>query len=125
MPPARWVMDLKGQRKAIGKYLKNGYAKLGMDMNFAQNNVFELYETETKAPGYLLFHAGAGADIINSKKRTVCTITLAVNNITDVAYQNSLSRLRYAPVNNTTGRQGIFNPGRNFSVMVAVPLSLK
>ncbi|MBC7553281.1 MAG: TonB-dependent receptor [Taibaiella sp.] len=125
MPPARWVMDLRGQRKAIGKYLKNGYAKLGMDMNFAQNNVFELYETETKAPGYLLFHAGAGADIINSKKRTVCTITLAVNNITDVAYQNSLSRLRYAPVNNTTGRQGIFNPGRNFSVMVAVPLSLK
>ena len=43
----------------------------------------------------------------------------------DVAYQNHLSRLKYAAVNNVTGRQGVFNMGRNFSVKVNVPLEWK
>jgi iron complex outermembrane receptor protein len=41
----------------------------------------------------------------------------------DEAYQNHLSRLKYAAVNNATGRAGVYNMGRNFSVKVNVPLS--
>ena len=125
MPPVRWLVDLRAQRKALGKRLKNVYAKAGIDMNFAQNNVFEAYGTETKAKGYTLIDAGIGADITNSKHHTLCTVTIAAQNIMDVAYQNSLSRLRYAPVNNVTGRTGVYNVGRNFSAIVSIPLDFK
>ena len=125
MPPARWVIDLRAQKKALGGRLKNLYAKAGIDMNFAQNNVFEAYNTETKAKGYALIDAGIGADITNSKHRTLCTVTISGQNIMDVAYQNSLSRLRYAPVNNVTGRTGVYNVGRNISAMVSIPLDLR
>ena len=50
------------------------------------------------------------------------TIFLGANNITDVAYQNHLSRLKYAPVNSVTGRTGVFNTGRNFSIRLNIPL---
>jgi iron complex outermembrane receptor protein len=53
------------------------------------------------------------------------SIYLALNNVTDVAYQNHLSRLKYAAVNNVTGRQGVFNMGRNFNLRVNVPLDFR
>ncbi len=105
--------------------MRNLYAKVGVDVNFAQNNVFEAYGTETKASGYKLLDCGLGTDITNRKHHTVCTVTIAAHNVLDVAYQNSLSRLRYAPENYATGRTGIFNTGRNFSAMVSVPLDFK
>ncbi|MES2702619.1 MAG: hypothetical protein V4649_08275 [Bacteroidota bacterium] len=43
----------------------------------------------------------------------------------DVAYQNALSRLRYTPANNATGRVGLYNMGRNISVLVSVPLDIR
>ena len=46
-------------------------------------------------------------------------------NIGDVAYQNHLSRLKYAAENMATGRQGVFNMGRNFSIKLNIPLSWK
>jgi iron complex outermembrane receptor protein len=50
------------------------------------------------------------------------TILFSVQNIGDVAYQNHLSRLKYAAVNNVTGRQGVFNMGRNFSFKLNIPM---
>lgn len=46
-------------------------------------------------------------------------------NLADIAYQDFLSRLRYADVNNVTGREGVFNMGRNFSFKVNIPLDFK
>jgi iron complex outermembrane receptor protein len=43
-------------------------------------------------------------------------------NIADVAYQNHLNRLKYGPVNETSGRMGVFNMGRNYSLKINVPL---
>jgi iron complex outermembrane receptor protein len=43
----------------------------------------------------------------------------------NVAYQNHLSRLKYAPMNLATGRSGVFNVGRNFGLKILVPLSFK
>jgi iron complex outermembrane receptor protein len=44
-------------------------------------------------------------------------------NITDIAYQNHLSRLKYTAENVVTGRTGVFNMGRNFSIKLNIPLS--
>jgi iron complex outermembrane receptor protein len=59
------------------------------------------------------------------QKHSLMSITIAVQNLGDIAYQNHLSRLRYADVNNVTGRTGIYGMGRNISLQVAVPLSLR
>ena len=64
---------------------------------------------------------GIGADI-KSKNKTLATLLIGANNITNVAYQNHLSRLKYAPENPVTGRVGVFNMGRNFSVKLNVPI---
>ena len=125
MPPARWLVELQAHRKSISGYLKNVYAKVGLDVNSAQNNVFTAYNTETTTPGYTLLNAGIGADITNAQHRVLCTLTISGQNLTDVAYQNALSRLRYSDVNNATGRVGMYNMGRNFSFIVSVPLDIK
>lgn len=125
IPAARWQVDLRAQRNTLTKYMRNVYAKMGFDINFAQSNVFSAYGTETASPGYTLLDAGIGADIVNKKQQTICTLTLSGQNLTDAAYQNHLSRLRYADVNNITGRTGIFNMGRNISMTLSVPLHIK
>jgi iron complex outermembrane receptor protein len=125
MPPARWLIELRAQKRTLGKYLKGAYAKVGVDINSAQKNVFTAYNTETPTAGYTLLDAGVGADVINRKHHTMFTLTLAAQNITDAAYQNALSRLRYTDENYTTGRMGIFNMGRNFSIILSIPLDVK
>ena len=125
MPPLRWLIELRAQKKNLSNHLKNAYAKAGIDMNSAQNNVFTAYGTETPTPGYTLLDAGIGADIVDKNHKTICSLTLAGQNLTNVAYQNALSRLRYGPENDVTGRVGIYNMGRNFSVICSIPLDFK
>jgi iron complex outermembrane receptor protein len=124
IPAGRWISELKGKFKKVG-YLRNIYAGVQMDMTFKQNDIFSAYETETATNGYTLLNAGVGADIVNKNSKTLFSLHLGVNNLTDVAYQNHLSRLKYAPVNEATGRVGVFNTGRNFSIKLAVPLDFK
>jgi len=125
MPPLRWLVDLRAQKKALGKRLKNVYAKVGLDNNFAQNHVFTAYNTETPSSGYTLLDAGIGGDITDKKHHTLCSVTLSATNVTDVAYQNALSRLRYLPENYLTGRTGIYSMGRNFSLIVSIPIDVR
>jgi iron complex outermembrane receptor protein len=88
----------------------------------SQENAFVGYNTETTTPGYTLFNASMGTQITNSKGRQICAISINAQNITDVAYQNHLSRLKYLDENPLTGRMGVYNMGRNFSLKVNVPL---
>jgi len=125
MPPFRWLIDLRAQKKEIGSFVRNAYIKVGLDVNGSQNNVFTAYGTETPTPGYNLLNAGIGFDLVDRAKNTVCTFTLAVQNLTDVAYQNPLSRLKYGPENYVTGNYGIYNMGRNFSFTASFPLLVK
>ncbi|MBM3416783.1 MAG: TonB-dependent receptor [Bacteroidetes bacterium] len=125
IPAARLVSEWKGEFREAGKNFKNLYLKLEADKTFAQNNPFTGFDTETKTSGYILLHAGAGADVVNSKKKTLFSVHLAVTNIGDVAWQSHLSRLKYTAPNLVTGRNGVFNTGRNFSVKLNVPLELK
>jgi iron complex outermembrane receptor protein len=124
MPPARWLIALRAQGKGIGKYIGNPYLKLELDNNFAQREVFSAYGTELPSPAYSLLNASMGFDILG-KGKPVATISIAGQNLADAGYQNHLSRLRYADVNNLTGRRGIFGMGRNISLSLSVPIGLK
>jgi iron complex outermembrane receptor protein len=59
---------------------------------------------------------------IMRKQKVLFQLSLVAQNITDVAYQNHLSRLKYSAENVASGRMGVFNMGRNFSLKVNVPL---
>ena len=125
IPAARWLIELRASKTSMGKYVKNAYAKVGYDITFAQNNAFTAFDTETPTSAYSLLNAGIGFDVMNKKKNTLFTLALSGQNLTDVAYQNHLSRLKYGPENFVTGRQGVYNVGRNFSLMLSVPLMFK
>ena len=60
--------------------------------------------------------------------RPTCTRTCfrsrCCSEITNRAYQNHLSRLKYLDVNQVTGRRGVYNMGRNFSIKIVVPIEL-
>lgn len=120
IPAARLLNQLRGDFSKKGKLFKNAYVMFELDNTFAQNNPFTGFNTETTTPGYSLLNAGIGSDV-TSKGRTLFSLYLAGKNLTDVAYQNSLSRLKYAAENQLTGRLGVFNMGRNWSVKVNIP----
>jgi iron complex outermembrane recepter protein len=125
IPAPKLLTELRADFKKIGKSIANTYIKFEIDNNFKQNNAFTAYNTETATAGYTLLNLGVGADIITSKGQPLFSINLSANNLADVAYQNHLSRLKYADINIATGRQGVFNMGRNFSVKLNVPLVFK
>jgi len=115
---------LRANFAKAGTVLGNLYFKAEMDATARQNRVFTAYNTETPTPGYVLFNLGAGTDF-NSRNHKLFTLYLSLNNITDVAYQSHLSRLKYTDINYVTGRQGVFNMGRNFNIKLNIPLDFK
>ncbi|MBL0131994.1 MAG: TonB-dependent receptor [Chitinophagaceae bacterium] len=121
IPAARLISEIKIDLLKKGKIFRDFFIKAEVDNTFAQQHPFTGFETETATNGYSLFNAGFGGDI-RRKDKMLFTIFLGANNITDVAYQNHLSRLKYAPVNSVTGRTGVFNTGRNFSIRLNIPL---
>ena len=124
IPAARYLSQLKGNFLPKGNSLRNLYISVESDYTFRQKNAFTGYDTETATAAYWLINASVGTDITN-KGTTLFSISLSGNNLTDVAYQNHLSRLKYSAINNVSGRQGVFNVGRSFNVKVNVPLSFK
>jgi iron complex outermembrane receptor protein len=122
IPAAKLINEVKVDFAKKGKGFKNGFVRVQLDNTFAQNKPFTGFNTETATSGYSLVNAAAGGDVI-SKEKTLFSIFIGANNIGDVAYQNHLSRLKYAPENLVTGRTGIFNMGRNFSIKLNVPFS--
>ena len=97
--------------------------KIELDNTFSQKNIFSTYNTETATAGYTLLNTALGADFVSNKGVTLFSLNLVGSNLGDVAYQNHLSRLKYASENMANGRMGVFNMGRNFSVKVTIPLN--
>ena len=124
IPAARLVSELRGNFFSKGKSLKNLYISVSDDYTFKQNNPFTGYNTETATGSYVIVNAAVGTDIMNKGKQ-IFSIHLSASNLGDAAYQNHLSRLKYTSVNNVTGRQGVYEMGRNFSIKINVPLSFK
>jgi iron complex outermembrane receptor protein len=124
IPHSRWISELRGDFLKKGKALRNFYVMVETNAAFAQNNPFFGYNTETATPDYVLLNAGIGTEFVNAKGMAWASLHLSVNNITDKAYQDHLNRLKYTDVNTGTGRQGVFNMGRNFSVKLNIPFNL-
>ncbi len=116
--------QLKANLNKPWKKLSNSYVKIEAENSFAQNHIYSAFRTETATSGYLIFNMGFGTDIV-SNDRIFCTVNFAINNLTDVAYQNHLSRLKYGDPNLVTGHNGVYNMGRNFSIKINIPLYLK
>jgi len=125
MPAPKIQSELRANFKKAGSYLRHVYIRVDVAYTFQQSEVLSAFGTETPTPAYTLFNAGIGADITNSKGNTLFSLSFAAGNLLDVAYQSHLSRLKYAPGNLKNGRTGVFNMGRNFSVRLAVPLTIK
>ncbi len=123
IPAPKLVTEFRGDFKSLNAVVKNFYAKIELDNTFTQHNIFTVYNTETKTSGYTILNAGIGADFFNKKEKQLFSLNFSAINIADVAYQNHLSRLKYAAENLATGRTGIFNMGRNFSIKLNIPLN--
>jgi len=123
IPAAKLSTEFKASFNKLSNVLRNAYLKFEIDNTFAQNDAFTAFNTETATKGYTLLNAGIGTDVTTKNNKTIFSISLSGINLGDVAYQNHLSRLKYGPENLATGRMGIYNMGRNFSVKVNVPLS--
>lgn len=101
----------------------NLYVAAGLDCYLKQTHIYSADDTETKTPGYALVSLSAGTDI-QVKGSKVAELYITADNLLDKAYQNHLSRLKYADVNAVTGRFGVFNMGRNITFKIVVPLFL-
>ena len=123
-PAPKLQSEVRADIKKIGKIMSNAFLKVEMENYFEQRQFHAAFKTETKTPHYTLVNLGAGASIV-FKKQTRCTIYISINNLTDVSYQSHLSRLKYAAVNNATGRVGVYNMGRNFNLKLIIPLNIK
>ncbi len=127
IPPLHTTSELRAEfRKKIGCF-HHVYIKIGMQYYAAQNRAFLANNTETKTDGYTLFDTGFGTNVCTKKGTTLFTIGVFVTNLTDVAYQSNMSRLKYfdSYPNNGTGRSGIYSMGRNFSFKLSFPLEIK
>ena len=116
IPAPKYRGELKAQFKKVGKNLANFYIKFGVDYFFKQDKIFSAFGTETETPSYTLLSAGLGANVKAFNRPTFMSIYISVENLADAAYQSHLSRLKYAPNNQLTGRNGVFNMGRNISL---------
>ena len=121
IPSPRWITEIRAEFSYSNKAITRFYTHLEIDNSFPQNRAFTGYNTETNSPAYTLLNAEMGFSF-NINKQPVNIYFLA-NNLMDVAYQNHLSRLKYAAENPITKRQGVFNMGRNFAIRVYVPMS--
>ncbi len=121
IPSARWLTEIRFDLFKGANAVRNSALSIQLDNMFAQKNAFIGYNTETNTPAYHLVNMGYSTNIMR-KQKVLFQVSLIAQNITDVAYQNHLSRLKYTAENMATGRMGVFNMGRNFSIKVNVPL---
>ena len=103
--------------------LNNLYVAAGLDCYLKQSNIYNDGDTETPTPGYALLSLSAGSDI-QVKGKKIAEFYITADNLFNFAYQNHLSRLKYANENVITGRRGVYNMGRNIIFKVVVPIIL-
>ena len=103
--------------------LNNLYIAAGLDCYLRQSHIYRADDTETETPGYALLSLSAGSDIQWHGKK-LAELYVTADNLLDKAYQNHLSRLKYADENAMTGRRGVYNMGRNITFKLVVPITL-
>jgi len=125
IPAARFRSELRGDFGKVGRNIRNGFVFVEGSYTFEQNQFYAGFGTETATPAYFLLNAGLGGSIETKQGREICKVYITAENLLDRGYQSHLNRLKYAPQNPATGRNGVFNMGRNISLKVLAPLSFK
>ena len=135
-PAPRWTSELKWELfhhshgtinhkhstdKGHRSVFNNLYVAVGLNYYFRQSHIYSADETETETPAYALLNLSAGSDL-QIKGKKVAELYVMADNVLNTAYQNHLSRLKYADMNNATGRRGIYNMGRNITFKLVVPV---
>ncbi len=123
IPAPVWRSELRVDLGSAGR-LRGIFADAEAAHYFPQKRALTENDFETPSKSYTICEAGAGFEWRLSAKFAP-RIALRATNLFDMTYQSHLNRLRYAPVNPATGRPGIFDPGRSFSVKVVLPLTTK
>jgi iron complex outermembrane receptor protein len=123
IPPLHTRTEIRVTLTQAAKGLDKTYFRVGAEHYAAQNRFYAVDNTETRTPGYVLFSAGAGTTFVNKSQTPVFQLFMQLDNLFDAAYQSHLNRLKYFEyyVASPSGRQGIYNPGRNFSLKVVMP----
>ena len=103
--------------------LNNLYIAAGLDCYLKQSHIYSADDTETVTPGYALLNLSAGTDI-QVKGKKIAELYITADNLLNKAYQNHLSRLKYADENVVTGRRGVYNMGRSITFKLVVPISM-
>lgn len=124
IPSARILTTVGTEFFKQGKSIRNLYMGIESEYVFRQDQPFTGFNTETPTPGYWLLGATVSLDVVHHDK-TLFTLSITGENLTNIAYQSSLSRFKYLPVNEATRRQGVFNMGRNMGIKINVPLDFK
>jgi iron complex outermembrane receptor protein len=137
-PAPKWSSELKWElshhsHPTVGHHhttdtahrslLNNLYVAVGLDCYLKQTHIYRADATETETPGYALLSLSAGSDI-QVKGKKIAELYVTADNLLDTAYQNHLSRLKYADENKVTGRRGVYNMGRNITFKVVIPIQI-
>jgi iron complex outermembrane receptor protein len=122
IPSPRWISEWRAELLPSGKLFRNLLIHFEVDYNFRQSHPFTAFSTETATPSYTLLNAGISSSVV-LKKKTLFSFYFNAMNIGDLAYQTHLSRLKYTAENPVTGRRGVYNMGRNFSLKLNIPIS--
>jgi iron complex outermembrane receptor protein len=108
--------------------LSQTFFKVGLQHDWAQNNIYSALYTEVPSAQYTLFNAGAGTSFVNPKTgRVICSFFVNCTNLTNVAYADHLNLAQYFQSTNgqlvtvTRQNQGIYNMGRNISFKLVFP----
>jgi len=124
IPPLHTLTELRANFKKKFTHFSSLYVKVGMEWYAKQDRAYLAFNTETPTPGYTLFDAGIGGDVTNKSGKVLFSLSILGNDITDVAYQAHLNRLKYFEqyTASPNGHLGIYNMGRNISFKLIVPV---
>ncbi len=125
IPAPRLQSELRASIKKSGNNFSNTFFKIELNYFLEQNRVLLENGTETPTASYSLWNIGMGTGVKNKNGVALFSFHFTVTNVFDKAYQHHLSRLKYAAENQVSGRMGVFNMGRNFSVKIVVPVTFK
>ncbi len=102
------------------KGLKRSYFSVGLESNFAQNRTARF---ESRTAAYTLLQAGIGTQVAFGKQNV--RFNISANNILAKRYYNHLSRYKPGRLDESNPDFGIYNPGRNITFGLYIPLSIK
>lgn len=110
IPAHKIQFELRAEKKELC-FLNNAFVYAKPTIAFKQNNSAA---EETSTEGYCLLDIGTGGEIKVSNQHIL--ISFSINNIFDTKYIDNLSTLKEV---------GFFNPGRNTTLNLKIPFSLK